>query len=187
MNCPNCQSDVKVTEQNYGSLFTCPSCQAAYFINFEGQAEFGAMDEPMAPPESLAPDYNIAPITFAEASDPLIEPAPINPLGPSEVIPTLSEFELAAQDISSFGNAETQGAILNYDLTISGLDTVEILKEFKEAIDDPRFGWETNSMMKSIRNGEVGLLRLNPVKAYILSKRLQFLDVEKIWKQNVLS
>ena len=41
MICPNCQKDQKVGEQNYGALYTCPSCQAVYFINFDGAPEFG--------------------------------------------------------------------------------------------------------------------------------------------------
>ena len=41
MICPNCQVDVAISEQLYGGLYTCGSCQAAYFISFEGQPEFG--------------------------------------------------------------------------------------------------------------------------------------------------
>ena len=41
MICPNCQKDVAISEQLYGALYTCGSCQAVYFINFEGQPEFG--------------------------------------------------------------------------------------------------------------------------------------------------
>ncbi|MBC7742401.1 MAG: hypothetical protein H7061_09400 [Bdellovibrionaceae bacterium] len=195
MNCPNCQTDVKITEQNYGSLFTCPSCQAAYFINFEGQAEFGEMNElslEVTPEAKAIEGFSVAPITFSEPAIEQVVDAPLELNQDYQINafldqPALNGFAAAAQDISDFGNSDTQVASLNYDLVISGLDTVEILSLFKEAIDDSRFGWESNSIMKSIRNGEVSLLRLNPVKAYMLSKRLQFLDVQKNWKQNVLS
>jgi hypothetical protein len=41
--------------------------------------------------------------------------------------------------------------------------------------------------MRSIKNGQIQFEKLNPVKAYILAKRLQFLDIEKQWKQNAMS
>ncbi len=190
MDCPNCQNDVKVTEQNFGSLYTCPSCQAAYFISFEGKPEFGLMDQPteevsepaavdaIANPELNMSDYgNGLPELFSDYNQ--------NEFAVPD--PAMSLFDEVAKDISNFGNSDTQVASMNYDLNISGLDTIEILKVFKEAIDDRRFGWETNELMRSIKNGEMHFSKLNPVKAYILSKRLQFLDVQKIWKQNVLS
>jgi hypothetical protein len=184
MDCPNCQVDVKVSEQNFGSLYTCPACQAAYFISFEGKPEFGQMEEfgqleqPRVIDELNLSDFDQNPPNlFAELNQ--------NEFVIPETFP--SAFDEVAKDISDFGNSETQVASLNYDLRVSGLDTSEILKIFKEAIDDRRFGWETNEMMRSIKNGEIFLAKLNPVKAYILSKRLQFLDVQKMWKQNVLS
>ncbi|MBC7421524.1 MAG: hypothetical protein H7328_12425 [Bdellovibrio sp.] len=225
MICPNCQTDVKITEQNYGSLYTCVACQAAYFINFDGHPEFGNMNVPEeSMNDSTAPtapdlnlnDYgesNVEPIVeFNQNEFAVVEPIQDNidapelsslgnsglqenlfetlqniPLDQPEHVQAFGSFSDAAKDISDFGNSETQVASLNYDLKISGLDTVEILTLFKESIDDSRFGWETNELMRSIKNGEIYLEKLNPVKAYILSKRLQFLDVEKKWKQNVLS
>ncbi|MBC7465571.1 MAG: hypothetical protein H7256_06220 [Bdellovibrio sp.] len=97
-----------------------------------------------------------------------------------------SAFSNVASDISNFGNSETQITSLNYDLKISGLDTREDLLAFKEMIEDSRFAWDVSDLMKQIKGGTLFLPRLNPVRAYILAKRLHFLDLELKWKQNVL-
>lgn len=279
MICPNCQTDVVVTEQHYGALYTCASCQAVYFINFEGQPEFGDVpteiptDLNTAPPET-APmqDFNSAELNNADANngsgfeaslEPLIDSvdmvafdnklddqfnnldnslnndfnSPIdtsfessgtedsnnqelseaeqqvpetqnteqsmpemdfsntdaNPFETMAAAPAAvpnnksNSFSDAAQEISAFGNSEAQLAGLNYDLKIVGLDTQETTKLFKEAIEDSKFGWDVNELMKTIKNGEIQISRLSPVKAYILAKRIQFLDIEKHWKQNALS
>lgn len=216
MICPNCQADAKITEQNYGSLYTCAACQAAYFINFDGQPEFSnddlpdalieadlalsetpAADDPSGPSLNLS-DFDgagLSPIgEFNQNEFAVIEPLQDNIAAPLsvEAIDTpdsepFGSFSDVAKNISDFGNSETQVASLNYDLKITGLDTIEILSLFRESIDDSRFGWETNELMRTIKNGAITFVKLNPVKAYILAKRLQFLDIQKVWKQNVLN
>ncbi|MBY0554463.1 hypothetical protein K2P97_08040 [bacterium] len=294
MICPNCQTEVEVTEQHYGALFTCPSCQAVYFINFDGKPEFGDVEVPAdinfggpaadvppaqesAPPAEVASqvqDYNNTDLNngsgFEASLEPLVDSvdmvafdnklddqfnnldnslnndfntpmdnsyeSPIGDVSGSEPQPTSEEvqqatesqsaeqpmpdtdfsntdanpfeamaaspelaakpaasakknnsFSDAAKEISAYGNTEVQLAGLNYDLKIVGLDTQETMKLFKEAIEDSKFGWDVNELMKTVKNGEIQFSRLSPVKAYILAKRIQFLDIEKQWKQNVLS
>lgn len=96
-------------------------------------------------------------------------------------------FADIAQEISDFGNADTQLSSLNYDLHVSGIDTSETKNLFQEAIEDSKFAWDSIEIMKSIKGGKVVIQRISPVKAYLLAKRIQFLDIEKVWKQNVLS
>ena len=245
MICPNCHSDVNVSEKDFGALFNCPKCQTAYFINFEGKPEFS--DEEFIAPENLEvhdaisqpeiglPDEeslrfdsslsdfnsNQNPITteFENGSDRLgglgeqqlnvlgnqfgeIQDMrttennfdSINSLSDSESAPVAMDsappfepaFSNVASEILNFGNSETQISALNYDLQIAGLDTRDDLLAFKEVIEDSRFGWEPSDVMRQIKNGEVLLQKLNPVQAYVLAKRLHFLDLEMKWKQNVL-
>lgn len=238
MICPNCQTDSVITEHNHGALYTCPHCQAVYFINFEGQPEYGEVPDEMPPIENVvAPQENAvaapAPTAFDTSLEPLIDSvdvvAPISenalanaPVGEAQTVNDIlnqqlgggenfpqpnfnssenlfvqpvaepssgdsaNPFSQVAQEISQFGNQEVQLAGLNYDLKVFGLDTQELRSLFKEAIEDSRFGWDAETIMKQIKNGEVELDQLNPVKAYILAKRLQFIDIEKKWKQNVL-
>lgn len=296
MICPNCQTEVEVTEQHYGALYTCGNCQAVYFINFEGQPEFGDVEMPPAdlnfggpaqnselsapPPDPAIPeaapsqDFNNTDLNansgFEASLEPLIDSvdmvafdnkledqfnnldalnsnnndfsapmdssfetpvgdsnqdssefenqnieqpvteqpmpemdfsntdanpfeavaetqAPVPAAKPAAAKKSSNSFSDVAQEISAFGNTEVQLAGLNYDLKIVGLDTQETTKLFKEAIEDSKFGWDANELMKTIKNGEIQFTRLSPVKAYILAKRIQFLDIEKHWKQNVLS
>ena len=198
MICPNCQSDVAVAEKDFGALFNCPKCQTAYFLNFDGTPEYS--NEP-------PPDLSF-PLEAIESSEPF---AAIESAEFQEVVPSFeqstssftsneaagvgslldssfgeSAFSNVASDISNFGNSETQITSLNYDLRINGLDTREDLLAFKEMIEDSRFAWDVSDIMKQIKGGSLFLPRLNPVQAYILAKRLHFLDLEMKWKQNVL-
>ncbi len=179
MICPNCQNEQSVTEQNYGALYTCKSCQAVYFLNFEGQPLFDDQIEAIDTTpvtDHIFPDSLPTENSDPAAHDQLFE-APADSLG---------SFSAAAKDILDYGNTETQIAHLNYDLFMKGLDTAEMMALLKESIDDSRFGWDAVEIMRTVKQGEIQFLKLNPVKAYILAKRLQFLDVEKIWKQNAV-
>ena len=234
MICPNCQIDVAISEQLFGALYTCGACQAVYFINFEGQPEFGEVptgvlsdivSEPTASTE-LAGAFEPATEnfqSFESSLEPLVDsvdmvnfdnkleaqfdsyvnsenaaPAESELAGneinlfenvqtESVVEPNIHSFSQIAKEISDFGNSEAHASGLNYDLQISGLDTQVTMKLFKEVIDDPRFGWDSNEMIRGVKNGQITIEKLNPVKAFILAKRLQFLDIEKNWKQNALA
>jgi hypothetical protein len=268
MICPNCQKDQTVGEQNYGALYTCGSCQAVYFINFDGVPEYGEMGaqdlqsfEIPSEPEGLA-DLNSSPESLPELGsiEPLVpsqnvldnisyeqpveevassldainsvdnpfesqdnmsamnsdfqlqnnfelppvveatqavvpppvapaaKPAAKTPAAPvaAKAVP-LGAFADIAQEISDFGNTDAQLAGLNYDLVVSGIDTQETKNLFKEAIEDSKFAWDAFEIMKSVKNGRVEIKKLSPAKAYLLAKRIQFLDIEKVWKQNVLT
>lgn len=276
MQCPNCQTEHQITEAHYGALYTCNSCQAVYFINFEGKPEFSndvpetINIEPSAPvtapaaaaPQPISPmtdsltmpsletqplqetssfepipavqDFGLAQVdpmqtmdlgTTPLESQPIAEPIPVTPesnmvapvaepaaAAPEPEMPAVDlsnpdinpfeamaaaettkqtakpkTFSEVAGEISNFGNTEVQLAGLNYDLKITGIDTQETMKLFIEAIQDSKLGWDHNEIVKNIKNGSIEFTKLNPVKAYVLAKRIQFLDVEKQWKQNVLS
>lgn len=213
MICPGCQTDRDVTEKNYGALYTCPECQAVYFINFDGQPEYGDMSE-QAPgsesesePLNLSPMDNVSPVEAAESPPnetylPMEENgavfediSSVNPFAnmgesnkqsqiESDGAESVPAFNQIAQNITDFGNQDVQIAAFNYNLKISGLDTQELRALFKEAIDDSRFGWDATDLMRTIKNGEIEIIKLNPVQAYVLAKRLQFVDIEKMWVQN---
>lgn len=38
-NCPVCQSEIVITSQHFGTLFTCPKCSAVFFVDWGGQPE----------------------------------------------------------------------------------------------------------------------------------------------------
>lgn len=224
MICPNCQVDKKITEQQFGALYTCRSCSAVYFINFEGQPEFGDVSEEIQAEAVSAPEGAIEPLPFVSDSSgfessleplidsidmvsfdnkldeqfgaqfdaqlsapPVAEEASTETLEAEGLTELSPSFSAVAQEISDFGNTETQLAGLNYDLKITGLDTQETKRLFQEAIGDSKLGFDSSEIMKNIKNGQIEFQKLNPVKAYILAKRLQFLDIEKHWRQNAMS
>lgn len=209
MICPNCHNEQSVTESNYGALYTCKSCQAVYFINFEGQPEFSdvesnsdmstPLDMSSLPPTNLPDAVSAVMDDLPQTNEVAAEIDPMQPLvqfsqNDFAVEPDIfqniegekSLFSDVAKDISDYGNSETQIAHLNYDLKISGLDTAEVIVGLKEAINDSRFGWDANEIMRTIRSGQLHFEKLNPVKAYILAKRLRFLNIDKVWTQNAV-
>ena len=61
--CPSCQRSVEDTEQHYGTLFTCPYCNAVYFIDWGGQPEVATheVEAPADQPEQTfdpTPDFS---------------------------------------------------------------------------------------------------------------------------------
>ncbi|MGZ3691470.1 MAG: hypothetical protein ACXVAX_08200 [Pseudobdellovibrio sp.] len=275
MICPNCQSEQNVTEHQYGALYTCASCQAVYFINFDGQPEFGeasseeyasanaanlqeaaslvpastetipfelgslepqlAVNETLEPVEAAEPQTridsyiaefnasgapeqttdnpfelqnNLEPMNPEPVVSPVPTPAPTRaplpkvdiemPVSPVKSVGIKPDFSAKpqaasnmfadiAQEISDFANTDSQLAGLNYDVVISGIDTQETKMLFKEAIEDSKFAWDAFELMKSVKNGRIEIYKMSPAKAFLLAKRIQFLDIEKNWKQNVLS
>lgn len=189
MECPSCQTDVKVTEAQYGALFTCASCQAVYFINFEGQPEFDnsvASDQPVAGttslpsntietsigtsvngiPQELPADFSLTQLYQNEET--LIQP------------PAPSALESAINEIQNFGNQNID-ANLTFNLKVEGLDTKEVVGFFFDSINDSKFGWVAEDIMKTVSQGQCMIKNIKPVSAYILAKRLQFIDVKLDW------
>lgn len=97
------------------------------------------------------------------------------------------DFSSIASEIESFGNQQTAVAGISYDLEITGLDTKESQELLREAIDDSRFGWHPDDVAREIRRGSCTFKNLTPVQAFVLARRIQFIDIEMKWKQNVLA
>ncbi len=185
MICPNCKKEQSITEHNHGALFTCPSCQAVYFINFDGQPEYGEISNEVPVDDPYVAPAEPVQLFDQSAADSEQSFADIPEATVLQSVP--SAFSNIAQEISDFGNTDSQLASMNYDVVISGIDNQQTKSLFKEAIEDSKFAWDAFEIMKSVKNGRVEINKLSPAKAYLLAKRLQFLDLEKKWKQNVLS
>lgn len=123
------------------------------------------------------PDFNLETFSPAE-SEPAVEVAKSRATGHSN-------FAAVAQEIADYGNQEEVISSINYDVAIKGLDTKEVMQAFKDAIEDSKFAWLTQDILNQIKNGEVRLKSLNPIQAFVLATRIQFLDLEIEWSQNV--
>ncbi|MBC7459025.1 MAG: hypothetical protein H7235_12140 [Bdellovibrionaceae bacterium] len=200
MQCPQCKIDVPLTEAQFGALYSCPKCMAAYFVGFDGQPEYGSMEQPRleTTDESFTTDFNLNPIEdipsmdipvqtyefFSETSSSQSVEGDLD-LNIETPRAVSSTFAAAAQEITDYGNQEELISNISYDVSIKGLDTKEVMLTFKDAIEDSKFAWLTQDILSQIKNGEVTLKNLNPIQAFVLATRIQFLDLDIEWKQNV--
>lgn len=174
-------------------------------VDFSQPAETPAFE--MQPMDTFAP-VAVEP-TAAETIEVVSEPPPIEafpsetpsietfsyesaPLAATEnqyqpQIQSPQDFNAIASEIENFGNQQTVVAGISYDLEITGLDTREAQELLREAIDDSRFGWHPEDIVREIRKGSCTFKNLTPVQAFVLARRIQFIDVEMKWKQNVLA
>lgn len=60
-DCPHCHQPIEIGEVNYGTLFSCPVCNAVYFVGWDGQPELAPTAEEMAAENLEVSDHpNIA-------------------------------------------------------------------------------------------------------------------------------
>lgn len=221
MICPQCTNEVPLADAQYLSMYTCPKCQAVYFIDITGQPEFGDMslpipDEPQVEGEGIHGEsieiQSLESVNFQthesqfenqfqtnELNNELSEvsthgslesmttelAADQNPFEVPMQVESVSDFNSAALEITDFANQDNTISALSYDLKVTGLDTKETMLHFREAVDDSKFGWIAQELFSSIKNGQCEFKNLNPIQAFILAQRIQFLDIEMEWKQNV--
>lgn len=92
--------------------------------------------------------------------------------------------------ISAYANSEISGAVdgpLVVTLIVSGIDTKDNRDEIRQALQDPRFGWDANALMAGLKGGELRLERITPVKATIVVNRIKHLAVQIRWEQSAIT
>lgn len=87
--CPSCHQPVEILEKHLGTLFTCPHCNAVYFIDWSGQPEVAQHDAEAEPLENLSYEAPSEQNFAAPASD-FVPPFEENP--PVEENPVLQEY-----------------------------------------------------------------------------------------------
>jgi hypothetical protein len=88
--------------------------------------------------------------------------------------------------ISEYANSELSQAKdgpLLFRLVISGIDSKEIRASLREAMEDSRFGWDVDAVMRSIVKGELRIDHVSPVKATIMISRIKCMPVRIRWEQ----
>ncbi len=191
MECPSCHNDVKVTEAQFGALYTCASCQAVYFVNFDGKPEYDStpptqihdgskvtvqagnggttvgLNTAIANAQEMPADFSLTTM-YQNTEETLVQP------------PVPTALENAISDIQNFGNQNVE-ANLTFNLKVSGLDTKDLVGYFFDSINDSKFGWVAEDIMKSMSNGQCVIKNIRPVSAYVIAKRLQFIDIILEW------
>ncbi len=113
---------------------------------------------------------------------------PLNPAPPMNISPSPLATP-GVEDLVEYGNSLASAArdgVLHYDLHITGIDTVDIRRAIQEALTDPLFLWDVESLMKSAHLGELKIRQVPSVKAAIVVQRLTSLPVEISWVQHAL-
>lgn len=199
--CPQCHSSVDIPEGAYGTLFTCPNCQAVYFVGWDGVPEspqptdIQLAHQMNAPPPIESPSFFENPgleSSSVQTNSPIEVSAPLETplasatqeaeMGNSLFVDGSANF----QDVVDFGNSAPTAGTLTYTVTIHGIEIADIREKFKEAVTDSRFAWDVDQIMLQITNGSLVLADLSPAKAVVLINRIKYLPIRVTWRQNVL-
>ncbi len=195
VQCPDCN---KEQEANFG-MVTCSSCGAVFMVEFDGtvnQPENVEYEEGAAPVEEshteepLFADINeeavVAESTYDEN---FLEP--LSEEGEAEAEPSESPARetrpsndpLGIQKFDSSGGSNLADGEYLYDILISGIDSGEIKKDLLQALSDKRFALKMEDLRAKIRDGQLAILSLNPVRAMLIVLRIQEMDVQIEWRQ----
>lgn len=160
------------SEAEAESLEQIPEEGPADFLEEEAVEE--VLDEEVQAPQEAS-------IYFDDESDANSQPSPMY-----QPEPTSSDFG----DVVEFANSDLSQARdggLMYNLTISGIDTMDLRNAVKEAMTDKRFIWDTEAMIRGIKDGILFIEQVTAVKAFILVSRLAHLPVQIEWVQQPLN
>lgn len=104
----------------------------------------------------------------------------------SESFPMASEPDPNPVDISDFANSEEsnlEDGELVYDVFVGRIDSKDQRDSLKYVLLDEKLKLNHHEFMKKIKNGEVVIPDLNPIKAKRIVEQLQFSDLDIKWKQ----
>lgn len=136
-----------------------------------------------------AVEQEIAPVAFEESVADAYTTAMSSPPEPIAAADLDSEPEVTrtiAQEIESFANSEVSNlGALSYSVIISGIDTKELRQELQSVLSEPKYMLDWRPLMESIREGEIVIRNLNPVKTSRLVMQLSYLSLQVSWRQNV--
>lgn len=214
--CPSCQQSVEIQDIHLGTLFTCPHCNAVYFIDWNGQPEIASheaeaeqsnsyYEPPSADVEGDLPQSNTE--SFQPGVQPDFQAESFQEEEPSPQ--TAQEFQRTSMeevaydfsqpleqeslvdsadfsDVTDYANSNSNLGPLSYTVTIEGLESSHLLIQLKEAMTDSRFGWETATLLTEVSGGRLVLSGLSPAKASVLISRIKYLPLKISWRQDVL-
>jgi hypothetical protein len=202
VQCPECGKNV---EADFG-MTTCASCGAVFMVEIDGSVgsqspEYEQNESQIYENhESENPDY-IENLNESVISDEGLDAPSVEPEVSPEVEQNAAEEEgeynedffeptlddkndpLEVQRFDQASASELSDGEFLYDVTVKGLDSVDLKKDVLAALADKRFSLVKEEMRKNIRQGELLLSDLNPVRAMLVVLKLQEFDVEVEWRQ----
>jgi hypothetical protein len=206
--CPQCGTLVFVSFDGTVEQPTEPPAQDGF-----PQAPETALEQLEVPlieadDSALEMPSSTVPATFDEGFDADFDANPLEPIQSSDEDSSLRSETAAAEpvvlatpaqnfkrpnteldSIQTFANSEIsdghEGDLL-FDVTVEGLDTESVRRQFRDALVDRRFQIDPEATMRNIRNGAVRMVGLSSIKASVLIHRLKELPVEVTWIQRRL-
>lgn len=160
-------------------------------MEFATEAEEPVPDIGAPEPEEHLPAELVEPEVLEEPPQQMFDGSEPEQSGAAEVYkPVNPPNSPDLSDLAGFANSQESGGRegpLRYNLSIAGIDTSDIREAFREAITDRKFMWDTEQIVRSIRNGEVRIANVSPVKAFILINRLRNLPLQVEWEQHAIT
>ena len=177
-NCPNCQNELP---DDFG-LLECSNCNASVFVGMDGEVVHGGSSS-----SSAGSDES----TQMIAADPVVneEVAYVAQETPVENW-QVNSTEEAFAEVVDFGNQDTvyqQDGPLTYIVTLNGIDSSDLESRVKEVLSDKRFVIDVDQLWPTLKNGQLKLVGLSPVKTYVLISKIYELPISVEWEQHVLS
>ena len=159
--------------------------EAAHLPDAAAEFDLGTEAEPAAAPVSAVEP------TASAALDMFDDEATVQISPPKDDVTTVMATDSGdLSDIAKFGNSDaTSGrdGSLRYNLFVAGIDTSDLRESFREALTDRKLVWDTDSILRSIKNGEVRIPNVPAAKAFIVVSRLRGLPVQVRWEQYAIS
>lgn len=205
VGCPSCQTELQIPQENFGSLYTCPKCQAVFFVTWDGQPEEHALEEQtpfeVAPAENSSDVENFSAVesfsavenfsevesfssveTFTEV-EPTTEPLQSMDMGFTDEKPlTPQQF---VEEVIEFGNSTDSIEGLTYKLTIRGVDSADSREKLEDILREPRLGFDLQSLLQDLIDGHLEIQNLNTAKTYFLVQKLKQEAFDVTWIQNI--
>lgn len=180
-------------------MVTCPGCNAIVFIDMDGMAHVASLEQEAPGKEPTA--RATSPIEDAppEIDSLLNYQNPPEPMDVDRVDSDRFDTHQIGTDqvdiadplgLSAYANSEMSGAMdgpFVVTVIVSGIDAKDLRDDIRQVLQDPRFGWNASALMAGIRNGELRLERITPVKATIVVNRIKHLSVSIRWEQNAIT
>lgn len=199
VQCPECNQQ---QDADFG-MVTCSSCGAVFMVELDGsvnQPEAATSDEVFsAESDDVLPEDSPSSESETESSAEVVESTydenfldPLSQEATSEEAPGTvgpaaerlpPEDPLGLQKFEKSGGANLADGEYLYDILIRGIDSGEIKKELLLALTDKRFSLEMESVRSKVRNGELLIEGLNPVRAMLIVLKIQEMDVQIEWRQ----
>lgn len=171
--CPNCQTELP---DDFG-LLECSNCRASVFVGMDGEIIQGSDGE-----------------TNQSQAEAALSAAPVEEAYVAQETPKenwqINSTEEAFAEVVDFGNQDTvyqQDGPLSYIVTLSGIDSADLELRLKEVLSDKRFVMDVDQLWSTLKNGQLKLVGLSPVKTYVLISKIYELPISVEWEQHVLS